>query len=95
MVPGPPSSAYPKLYSDDQLVDLPAAIYAIRGKAKESHSVSGTAGDDENAALRGLRPDERSLDLGQYVSVSPVTSLFCLPSNSFLFTISMRNPGNF
>ena len=60
---------------DSQLVDLPAGMYAIRGRAKESRSVSGTTGDDRNAAQRELRPNESSLDLGQYLSVSPVTFL--------------------
>ena len=46
-------------------------INAIKGKAKESRSASGTAVDDVNAAQMELR----SLDLGQYVSVSPVTLL--------------------
>ena len=43
--------------------------------AKESRSVSGTAVNDGNAAERELRPDERSLVLGQYVSLSPVALL--------------------
>jgi hypothetical protein len=74
---------YPSRPFSCSLKSSSCAIDAIRGKAKESCIVSGTTVDNGNAAQRELRPDERSLqlnldqmtDLGQYVSVSPVTLL--------------------
>jgi hypothetical protein len=57
-VPGPPSSLDSELHSDDQSStadsqpDLLAAIYAAKGKAKESRRISGTARDVGNAAQR-------------------------------------------
>jgi hypothetical protein len=59
----PPSSPNPELpldhqslSADSQLVDLQAAIYAAKGKAKESRRISGTARDVGNAAQRELQP---------------------------------------
>jgi hypothetical protein len=64
VVPGPPSSPYHYQSSSAgiQPTDVRAAIYAAKGKAKESRRVSA---DDENAAQRELQPGERSLDPGQ------------------------------
>jgi hypothetical protein len=45
--------------------DVQAALYAAKGKAKESRRISGTTRDVGNAAQRELRPDERSLDPGE------------------------------
>jgi hypothetical protein len=42
--------------------ELQASIYAAKGKAKESRSISSTARDVGNAAQRELWPAERSLD---------------------------------
>jgi hypothetical protein len=73
-VPGPPPSPDPEHHldhqssradlpgADSQLVDLLAAIYAAKGKAKQSCRVSGTTRDVENVAQRELQPAERSLD---------------------------------
>jgi len=46
VAPGPPSSPS----ADSQQVDLQAAIYAAKGKAKVSRRISGTATDVGNAA---------------------------------------------
>jgi hypothetical protein len=69
VVPGPPSSPDPEFRldhqsssADSQPVDLLAAIYAAKGKAKESRRISGTARDVVNALQRELQPSERSLD---------------------------------
>jgi hypothetical protein len=51
-----PDLDHQSLSTDSQPVDLQAAIYAAKGKAKESRRISGTA--------RELQPDERSLDPG-------------------------------
>ncbi|KAF8491694.1 hypothetical protein F5888DRAFT_964582 [Russula emetica] len=66
VVPGPPTSPEltdPELHLDDQplssdrqQVDLNAAIYAAKGKAKESRRISGTARDAGNAIQRELQP---------------------------------------
>jgi hypothetical protein len=71
-VPRPPSSLNPELpldhqslSTDSQLADLQAAIYAAKGKAKESRGISGTARDVGNAAQRESQPAERSLDPGE------------------------------
>jgi hypothetical protein len=54
------------LSADTQPVDLQAAIYAVKGKAKESRRISGTPRDVGNhAAQRDLQPAERSLDPGE------------------------------
>jgi hypothetical protein len=46
--------------------DLPAAVYAAKGKAKESPRVSsGTTRDVGHAAQRELQPGEGSLDAGE------------------------------
>jgi hypothetical protein len=85
VVPGPPSSPDPELHldhqslsADSQPVDLQAAIYAAKGKAKESRRISGTARDVGNAAQRELEPAERSLDPGSKFLSRP--SPFCQPS---------------
>jgi hypothetical protein len=58
VVPGPGSPTSP----DNQPVDLQAAMYAAKGKAK----VPGTTRDHVgNAAQRDLQPAERSLDSGE------------------------------
>jgi hypothetical protein len=84
VVLGPPSSPDPELHqpssadSEPEPVDLLAAIYAAKGKAK----VAGTGRDVGNATQRELQPEpaERSLDPGggKFLSLS---SAFCLPSN--------------
>jgi len=53
--------------SDPQPVDPQAAIYAAKGKAKESRRISGTARDVGIEAQRELQPAERSLDPGDLV----------------------------
>jgi hypothetical protein len=58
------------LSTDSQVaVDPQAAIYAAKGKAKESRRISGTARDVGNAlgnaAQRELLPDGRSLNPGE------------------------------
>jgi hypothetical protein len=67
-----PELTDPELHSDHQSssadsepVDLLAAIYAAKGKAKESRHISGTARDVGNAVQRELQPAERSLDPGE------------------------------
>ena len=72
VVPEPKSSPDPELHLDHQSlstesqpVDLQAAIYAAKGKAKESRHISGTAIDVGNAVQRELQPGERSLDQGE------------------------------
>ena len=52
------------LITDTQSVD-PAALYAMKGKAKESRRVSSAARDFGNVAQRELQPVERSLDPGE------------------------------
>jgi hypothetical protein len=67
VVHGPPTTpepADPELPPDHQPLSedsFIAAIYAAKGKAKQSRRV-GTARDVENAAQRELQPAERSLD---------------------------------
>jgi hypothetical protein len=56
---------YESLSIDFQPVDPQVAIYAAKGKAKESRRISGTARDVGNAAQRELQPVERSLDTGE------------------------------
>jgi hypothetical protein len=72
--PGSPPSLDPELHldhqplsADPQPVDpqLEAAIYAAKGKAKESRRISGTARDVGNVAQRELQLAERSLDHGE------------------------------
>jgi hypothetical protein len=53
------------LNADSQSVDIQAAIYAAKGKAKVSRRISGTARDVGNAAQRELLPAEMSLDPGE------------------------------
>jgi len=72
VVPGPPPSPDLELHldhqsssADSQPVDFQAAIYAAKGKAKESRRTSGTARDGGNAVQRELQPAERSLDPGE------------------------------
>jgi hypothetical protein len=69
VVPGPETSPdldHQSSSTDSQPVDLQAAIYAAKGKAKESRRISGTARDVGNhAAQRELHPAERSLDPGE------------------------------
>jgi hypothetical protein len=74
VVPRPPPSPDSKLHldhqslsadSDPQPVDPQAAIYAAKGKAKESRRISGTARDVGIEAQRELQPAERSLDPGE------------------------------
>jgi hypothetical protein len=63
-----PELTDPELHLDDQSLSLDgvqAAIYAAKGKAKESRRISGTTRDVGNAAQRELQPDERSLDPGE------------------------------
>ena len=48
-----------------QPVDLQAAVYAAKGKQKESRRISGTTRDVGNAAQRELQSDESSLDPGK------------------------------
>jgi hypothetical protein len=62
----PPPSPDPELHldhqslsADSQPVDLLAAIYAAKGKAKETRRISSTARDVGNAAQRELQPAER------------------------------------
>ncbi|KAN0105466.1 hypothetical protein V8E52_010992 [Russula decolorans] len=69
VVPGPKPSPDPELHldhqslsADSQPVDLQAAIYAAKGKAKETRRISGAGIDVGNAAQRELEPGERSLD---------------------------------
>ena len=57
VLPGQPTSPDPELplnhqssNSDSQPVDLQAAIYAAKGKAKDSRGISGTARDVWNVA---------------------------------------------
>ena len=52
-----------------------AAIYAANGKAKEPRCNSGITRDVGNAAQTELQPDERTLDLGEYVSVCSSANL--------------------
>ena len=66
--PPTPESTDPELHSDPQSlgtgsqpVDLQAAIYAAKGKAKESRRISGTARTVGNAAQRELQPAESRL----------------------------------
>jgi hypothetical protein len=54
------NSDYQSLSADSQPVDLLAAIYAAKGKAKESRPISATT--SRPAAQRELEPNERSLD---------------------------------
>jgi hypothetical protein len=59
VVPGPPPSpglTNPELHSDRQPVDLLAAIYAAKGKAKQSRRIFGAARDLGNAAQWELQP---------------------------------------
>jgi hypothetical protein len=71
VVPGPPSTPDPELHSDHQSLsagnqgeDIQAAVYAAKGKAKESRSIAGISRDVGNAAQRELQPDEtEGLDL--------------------------------
>ena len=74
MVPELPPSSDPELHldhlslsADAQPVDLQAAIYAAKGKAKESRGIPGTARDAGNAAPTDseLQIAERSLDPGE------------------------------
>jgi hypothetical protein len=65
VVPGPPPTSDPELDSDHpsssagfQPSELQAAIYAAKGKTKESRRVFGTARDVGNAAQRQLQPAE-------------------------------------
>ena len=65
----PPTSPDSELHPDHQSLsagaqpaDLLAAIYAAKGKAKESRGISGIARDVKNAAQRELEPPEWSLD---------------------------------
>jgi hypothetical protein len=65
VVPGPPSTPDPELHSDHQSLsagsqgeDIQAAVYAAKGKAKESRSIAGISRDVGNAAQRELQPDE-------------------------------------
>jgi hypothetical protein len=72
VVHGPPPSPeltdpelhldHQSLNADSQPVDLQAAIYAAKGKAKVSRRISGTPRDVGNVAQRELQPAERSLD---------------------------------
>ena len=79
----PSSSPDSELRLNDQSVsadDLQAAIYAAKGKAKESRHISGTAMDaaSENAAQSGSQPAERSFDPGSKFLSRPL--LFCQSS---------------
>jgi hypothetical protein len=69
VVHGPPTSPDPdhqSLSTDSQPVDLQAAIYAAKGKAKVSRRISGAARDVGNHAAQGdLQPAERSFDSGE------------------------------
>ena len=72
MIPEPPTSQdlghqleHQSLIADPQLIDLQAATYAAKGKAKESRHISGTARDVGNAVQRESQPFERSLDPGE------------------------------
>ncbi len=76
VVPRPPPSPDNETPLDDQSLsagsqppDLQAAIYAAKGKAKESRRISGTTRDVGNAAgnttQRELQPAGRSLDRGE------------------------------
>jgi hypothetical protein len=65
---GPRPTPDPELHLDHQSLSLngvQAAIYAAKGKAKESRRISGTTRDVGNAPQRELQPDERSLDPGE------------------------------
>jgi len=62
VVPGPDHQS---LSADSQPEDPQAAIYAAKGKAKESRHISGTARHVGIAAQRELQPAERSLDPGE------------------------------
>ncbi len=76
VVPRPPPSPDTEIPLDEQSLsagsqppDLQAAIYAVKGKAKESRRISGTTRDVGNAAgnttQRELQPAGRSLDRGE------------------------------
>lgn len=52
-----------------------SAIYAAKGKAKESRRISCTTSDIGTLRNAELQSDERSLDPGEYVSVSSFTLL--------------------
>jgi len=63
-----PELTDPEFHLDHQPLstdNLLAAIYAAKGKGKESRRISGTTGDVGNVAQRELQPEERSLDLGE------------------------------
>jgi hypothetical protein len=67
VIPGPPPSPNPEFHSDDQSpstppIDMPAIVYAAKGKSIQSRGFSGTARDVENPARRELQAAERSLD---------------------------------
>jgi hypothetical protein len=89
VVPGPPPSPYHQPSStDDRPVDLQAtilaAIYAVKGKAKQLRRISGTTRDVENAAQRELQQSKGRLIDGSGPGESKFLSrpsLFCLPSN--------------
>jgi hypothetical protein len=60
VVPGPPISpdlGHQSLSANSPPPDLPAAIYAAKGKAKESRRISGTARDVRNAVQREFQPE--------------------------------------
>jgi hypothetical protein len=87
VLPGKPTSPDPEIpldplssNADSQPVDLQAAIYAAKGKAKESRHISGTARDTGNAAERDLHHAERSLKEGEYSKSRSRPSLFCQPT---------------
>jgi hypothetical protein len=110
VVPGPPQSPVPELpldhqssNADSQPVDLQAAIYAAKGKAKESRHISGTARDVGKAAQRDLHTAERSPEVGSIVSLGLVLHssavLPTLPSNKhsnfmIFLSLTVRNIGN-
>jgi hypothetical protein len=76
--PTTPGSADPELPSDYQPLSedsFKAAIYAAKGKAKQSRRISGTARDVGSVAQRELQHAERSLDPREYVSFSSLTLL--------------------
>jgi hypothetical protein len=78
VVRGPPASPSPELANPDSefhldyqslsaadsqpVIDLQAAIYTAKGKAKESRRISGTARDVGNVAQTVSQPSERTLD---------------------------------
>jgi hypothetical protein len=67
--PTTPESADPELPSDHQSLSedsFKAAIYAAKGKAKQSRRIPGTARYVGNPAQRELQLAERSLDPGEY-----------------------------